>query len=357
MPTPRRGRHTRSAPTTRATAALPAGVLFALAAFSPPSATWQTRPHAVSSSSTTPHFLAAAQSIVAAAIPTAVPTLTVSTQAAHDAETHRILDQIHAHAPGVKSVNGMAVSDDEFHKHAVKHIGADYDEALAHIHVQEVTGDALKEALLAKDPDDELFVDDDDDQLNPAVVRRQLREQGVREENLERLTNSIVNAHKEERVRIHRTHAGSDEVVHDRMDGFEPMIAPEVTKAEFRKIDSDHDGRVYIKEVRQHFEKLLGELDHEGVHKMLYSSHYVQDTSHENVNKVHNQLREHYEEQLAGLDTVWTGSDLNNDGHISYPEYDRFVQEAHWLAHQEAVARKVLGEDMHLFDENWREEL
>ena len=65
----------------------------------------------------------------------------------------------------------------------------------------------------------------------------------------------------------------------------------------------------------------------------------------------------HYEEQLAGIDTVWVGSDINKDGYISFPEYERFVQEAHWLAHQEAAAKKLLGEDMHLFDENWREEL
>jgi len=93
------------------------------------------------------------------------------------------------------------------------------------------------------------------------------------------------------------------------------------------------------------------------VHSMLHESHYATDTSPENVQKVHNNLKKHYEEQLEGLDTVWSGCDLNDDGYISFPEYDKYVQEAHWLAHQEHLAGQVLGDDMHLFDENWREEL
>ena len=68
------------------------------------------------------------------------------------------------------------------------------------------------------------------------VVRRQLREQGVREENLERLTKEIIQAHQEERTSLHRTHYGSGVKVHDRMEGFTPLVAPEITKEEFRKI-------------------------------------------------------------------------------------------------------------------------
>ena len=150
---------------------------------------------------------------------------------------------------------------------------------------------------------------------------------------------------------------GSEVKVHDRMEGFSPLVAVEITKMEFRKIDVDQDGRVFIKEVEAHFKKKLEELKHEDVHNMLHDSHYATDTSPENVQKVHDNMKIHYEEQLLGLDTVWSGSDLNDDGYISFPEYDKYVQEAHWLAHQEHLARQVLGDDMHLFDDSWREEL
>ena len=271
--------------------------------------------------------------------------------------TKEIVDSLAHHPAHVKTVNGQVVTDDEFHAHAIKHVGPDYHEDLQHIHTTHMTGDDLKAALAAKDPDDELFTDDDDDQLNPAAVRRQLREQGVRESNLERLTQEIMLAHKQERVQSHRTHHGSNETGTDRMAGFQPMVPMSVLKTEFRKIDADTDGRVFVTEVKAHFEKQLNELEHATVHKMLHDSHYSHDTSDENIKKVHDELKAHYEEQLAGIDTVWVGSDINKDGYISFPEYERFVQEAHWLAHQEAAAKKLLGEDMHLFDENWREEL
>ena len=276
---------------------------------------------------------------------------------ADDLHTKSIVDSLAHHPDHVKTVNGKVVTDDEFHSHAIKHIGPDYSEDLQHIHTTYMTGDELKAALDAKHPDDELFTDDDDDHLNPAAVRRQLREQGVREANLERLTQEIMQAHKEERVSTHRTHHGSKDTGINRMEGFRPMVPESVVKSEFRKIDTDTDGRVFIAEVKSHFEKQLSELEHSTVHKMLHDSHYSHDTSDENIKKVHDELKAHYEEQLAGLDTVWAGSDINKDGYISYPEYERFVQEAHWLAHQEAAAKKLLGEDMHLFDENWREEL
>lgn len=275
----------------------------------------------------------------------------------HDAETQKLIDELKAHPAGTKTINGKIVSADEFHKHAVKHVGHDYHESLAHIHTTTLTGDALKEHVLAQDPDGDLFDHDLEDTLNPAVVRRQLRDQGVREENLERLTNEIVQAHKQERTSLHRTYAGSESKPHDRMEGFKPLVSIDVTRAEFRKIDQDKDGRVFIKEVEDHFTKKLAELKHEDIHTMLHDSHYTQDTSPENVKLVHDNLKNHYEEQLLGLESVWSGSDLNDDGYISFPEYDKFVQEAHWLAHQEHVARKVLGDDMHLFDESWRDEL
>ena len=275
----------------------------------------------------------------------------------HDAATQKIVDELNAHPEGVKTINGKVVSDDDFHKHAVKHVGHDYHESLAHIHTEEFSGDVLKEHIMAQDPDDDLFSSDLEDELNPAAVRRQLRDQGVREENLERLTAEIIKAHAEERTTVHRTHHGSEVKVHDRMEGFSPLVAVEITKMEFRKIDVDQDGRVFIKEVEAHFKKKLEELKHEDVHNMLHDSHYATDTSPENVQKVHDNLKIHYEEQLLGLDTVWSGSDLNDDGYISFPEYDKYVQEAHWLAHQEHLARQVLGDDMHLFDDSWREEL
>ena len=269
----------------------------------------------------------------------------------------KIADSLAHHPEHVKTINGKVVSDEEFHRHALKHAGPDYSEDLQHIHVEHMTGDALKAALDEKSPDDPLFNEDDDDQLNPAAVRRQLREQGVREHNLERLTQEIVEAHKRERVMTHRTYHGSNEKFTVKMANFQELVPETTVKTEFRKIDKDTDGRIFLPEVKAHFEKMLEELDHESVHAMLHKSHFAQDTSPENVKKIHDQLKEHYEEQLAGIDTVWVGSDLNKDGYISYPEYNRFVQEAHWLAHQEAQAKRLLGEDMHLYDQDWREEL
>lgn len=87
----------------------------------------------------------------------------------------------------------------------------------------------------------------------------------MREENLERLTNEILKAHEEERTSLHRTHHGSTAKVHDRMEGFTPLVSVETTKAEFRKIDQDNDGRVFIKEVESHFTTKLAELKHEHV--------------------------------------------------------------------------------------------
>ena len=64
----------------------------------------------------------------------------------------------------------------------------------------------------------------------------------------------------------------------------------------------------------------------------------------------------HYQEQLDAVDTSWRDADKNGDGALSLPEYNDFVQVAHWLEHQENLASKVLGDEKHLFD-GWREEL
>ena len=89
------------------------------------------------------------------------------------------------------------------------------------------------------------------------------------------------------------------------MAGFQPMVPMSVLKTEFRKIDADTDGRVFVTEVKAHFEKQLNELEHATVHKMLHDSHYSHDTSDENIKKVHDELKAHYEEQLAGIDALF----------------------------------------------------
>ena len=87
----------------------------------------------------------------------------------HDEATKKIIGNLYDHPDGVKTINGKIVTDDEFHHHAVKHVGHDYHESLAHIHVEELEGDELKKKLLSQDPEDDLFSNDLEDDLNPTV--------------------------------------------------------------------------------------------------------------------------------------------------------------------------------------------
>ena len=87
----------------------------------------------------------------------------------HDEVTKKIIGNLYDHPDGVKTINGKIVTDDEFHHHAVKHVGHDYHESLAHIHVEELEGDELKNKLLSQDPEDDLFSNDLEDDLNPTV--------------------------------------------------------------------------------------------------------------------------------------------------------------------------------------------
>ena len=274
---------------------------------------------------------------------------------APDEHSQKILDEMEKHPENVNTINGKPVSPEEFHAHAALQLGEDYHPSLAHIHTTVLEGNELKDHIQSDEVKRHMQKDKDGDILNPATIRRQLLAQGVSEKNLDRLTEEILQAHRSQRVTVHHTHEENGKNL-PKVE-FKKLISHQQVETEFRKIDKDRDGRVYIKEVKEHFERLLDKLNHDSVKADLKNSHFSHDVSPEGIRKVHAQLKDHYEEQLGGLDTIWGAVDKNKDGYIGFPEYEQYVQEAHWLAHQEKQARDTLGEDMHLFDPDWREEL
>ena len=164
-----------------------------------------------------------------------------------------------------------------FHRH-IHHEVYEGEAAIAHRDQMRKEG---KEHEIEEVGDEELTLD---------VIKRQLKEQGVSDGNLDKLANMIMEAHTDGLVEeVHKHEYDARDV--DKMEGFKELVSQMEIRKEFKKIDADKDGRVYLTEVKEHFERELKKLNKDRVKKRIHEHAHPDDVTDTHVDELHGYMK------------------------------------------------------------------
>ena len=129
-----------------------------------------------------------------------------------------------------------------------------------------------------------------------------------------------------------------------------------VQRKNFNKADKDGDGKLYIEELKAHFQHELNRVDIEKFKirlKKVGGNPEAYDG--ERGEMMIKQVKKHLFKQIEGVDEGFIAADSDKDGYIKFREYVKFMQ---YESEKAIDTAKNQGQgDMEEEFSNWREEL
>jgi Ca2+-binding EF-hand superfamily protein len=208
-------------------------------------------------------------------------------------------------------------------------------------------------------------------EIGKAELLDQLRSQGVNEANIEKMAEDILAENKKKNIEIHDHDPQSihrdeskqklndvsmDDDNHPLASANLDMLPQPVLRKNFNKADKDGDGKLYIEELKAHFQHELNRVDIEKFKirlKKVGGNPEAYDG--ERGEMMIKQVKKHLFKQIEGVDEGFIAADSDKDGYIKFREYVKFMQ---YESEKAIDTAKNQGQgDMEEEFSNWREEL
>jgi|EP00945_MAST-04E_sp_MAST-4E-sp1_P008994 Ca2+-binding EF-hand superfamily protein len=213
--------------------------------------------------------------------------------------------------------------------------------------------------------------DDKERELTKDEIMSQLRSQGVKEGNIEKMAEDIMVENKKKNIESHDhdpntvhedasnqrlNDVSMDDDNHPLASANLDLLPQPVLRKNFNKADTDHDGKLYIEELIAHFKHEIDRVDIEKFKirlKKVGGNPEAYD-GERGVMMV-KQVKKHLRKQIEGANEGFAAADVDKDGYIRFKEYVKFMQYESEKAIEKA---KSQGQgDMEEEFSNWREEL
>ena len=210
-------------------------------------------------------------------------------------------------------------------------------------------------------------------ELTREEIVAQLKSQGVGAANIEQMADDILKQHKmknieknDEDTTLHhdQSHGKGQKLNDVSMDDDNHPLAtanldllPQpVLRKNFNKADVDGDGKLYIEELRAHFQAELDRVDIEKFKiRLAKVGGNPEAYDGERGDMLLKQAKKHLYREIKGVDEGFAAADTDKDGYIKFKEYVRLMQ----YESEKAIirAKEQQGGDMEDEFSNWRNEL
>ena len=201
----------------------------------------------------------------------------------------------------------------------------------------------------------------------------QLKSQGVGQANIEQMADDILKQQKMKTIEKHdvdttthhdREHGKGQKLNDISMDDDNHPLATAnldllphpVLRKNFNKADTDGDGKLYIEELKAHFQAELDRVDIKKFKQRLAKvGGNPEAYDGERGDMLLKQAKKHLHREINGVDEGFAAADSDMDGYIKFKEYVKFMQ----YESEKAIIRAKEQQGGQMEDEfsNWRNEL